>query len=227
MTDPLRVAIVDDHRMLTDAIQLLLRGEQGIEIVGAFETAEEALNSLEQSRPDIVLMDIDLPGMDGIEATRRLLEADPHIRVVVITAFQESDLLAQAIQLGAVGYIPKTHAAEHLVQVIRLVGDGQMVLPSEHLADLFSGLPAPRRPPGPAKQPQELTLREIRILQEIADGWSTVEIATHLSLSPSTIRGHLKDIMVRLDVHSQAEAVASAFRRGLIRQYPQGRSRTS
>jgi DNA-binding NarL/FixJ family response regulator len=225
VTEPLRVAIVDDHRMLTDAIRLLLRGEPGIEIVGVFETAEQALNSFEQSRPDIVLMDIDLPGMDGIEATRRILEANPQTRVVVITAFQESDLLAQAVQLGAVGYIPKTHAAEHLVQVIRLVGEGQMVLPIEQLAVLFSGLPARQRPPDRKTHPQELTVREVRILQEISDGWSTAEIANHLSLTPSSIRGHLKDIMARLGVHSQVEAVASAIRSGLIRRRPSsGRS---
>jgi two-component system, NarL family, response regulator LiaR len=220
VTDPLVVAIVDDHRLLTDAIRLLLKGEPGIQIAGVFHTAEEALSSWEQSPPDIVLMDIDLPGMDGIEATRLLLEAHPDTKVIVITAYQESDLLTQAVRLGAVGYVPKTHAAENLVQVIRLVGEGQMVLPADQLAALFSGRPVRGGGGSRNAHSRELTVRETRILQEIADGWSTVDIAGRLSLSPSTVRGYLKDIMARLGVHSQVEAVAVAIRSGLVRRRP-------
>lgn len=220
VTDPLQVAIVDDHRLLTDAIRLLLKGEPGIQIAGVFHTAEEALSSWEQHPPNIVLMDIDLPGMDGIEATRRLLEAHPEIRVIVITAFQESDLLAEAVKLGAVGFVPKTHAAEHLVQVIRMVGEGQMVLPADQLAALFSGQPFRSGLASRKTHSRDLTVRETRILQEVADGWSTADIAVRLSLSPSTVRGYLRDIMARLGVHSQVEAVAVAIRSGLVRRRP-------
>src|SRR2546425_3240635 len=106
------VLVIDDHRMFTDALGLVLRTDQSVDLIGAVQTAEEAIQACKTKRPDIVLMDIDLPGMDGIEATRQLLQADPELRVIVVTAFHGKEMVTRAIEAGASGFVPKNHAAD-------------------------------------------------------------------------------------------------------------------
>ncbi|HXF58089.1 MAG TPA: response regulator transcription factor [Actinomycetota bacterium] len=223
---PVRVLIVDDHRMFTEALRLLLEGAQGIHIAGAVPTAEEAFAFCRREPVDVVLMDIDLPGLDGVAATRRIREEHPDTQVVVITAFTQSDLVAGAVAAGASGYVPKTHAVEDLVSVIRLAVEGGVVvatgdlrpadLPRAQAAALTRQEPAPpgpgRRRPGPA-----LTQRELEILQGLADGLSTEEVARTLAISPLTVRAHMKKIFAKLGVHSKVNAIVAAARQGLIR----------
>ena len=217
MTPPIRVLIVDDHRLFAQALELLLRGEEGIQVVGAAETGEGALEFCQGAQVDVALVDIDLPGMDGIAATRRLRELQPGTQVVVITAFQQPEVIAEAVRAGACGYIVKTDVADTLVGAIRLATAGKMVLPAGNLSHMVSPFQPP--PPQGLGQPQEespLTEREIQILEAVADGQSTFQMAEAFLISVSTVRSHVKSILSKLGVHSKAEAVMKAVRLGLI-----------
>jgi len=225
---PIRVLVVDDHRLFTQALELLLRGEDGIQVVGSAETGEEALELCRTTPVDVALVDIDLPGMDGIAVTTRLQSERPDVRVVVITAFQQPDVILRAVRAGASGYIMKTDVADSLVDAIRLAMAGSMVLPAGKLGPAVSvtgawgsSPPVERQPArsagGPRRADGPLSEREIEILQAIADGTSTLEMAEALAISEHTVRTHVKRILSKLEVHSKAEAVMVGVRLGLIR----------
>ncbi|HYT80459.1 MAG TPA: response regulator transcription factor [Actinomycetota bacterium] len=214
--ESIRTLIVDDHRMFSEALRLLLEGAEGVEIVGSVQTAEEALDFCGDDSVDVVLMDIDLPGIDGVEATKLIRQAHPHTRVVVITAFTQSDLVAQAVAAGAAGFVPKTHAVEDLLSVIRLTASPGIILAGAGARPIPS-LPRLRPGQGQAAAARgNFTVREIRLLQAIADGWSTRDVATALSISPETVRHYTKKILAKLGVHSKAQAIVVAARQGII-----------
>jgi DNA-binding NarL/FixJ family response regulator len=218
VTRAIRVLIIDDHLMFADALRLLLAGEDDIEMAAPVSTAEEAFQILGNLRPHVVLMDIDLPGIDGIEATRILRQRQPQTKVVVLTAYRQLDVIAAAIDAGASGYVPKTQAAEELVSVIRRASTGEMVLPSRDIADIMDRLRRLREIRTDAGQLlSRLTFRELEVLQSIADGKSTAQIAQSMSISPRTVRSHVKSILAKLGVHSKLEAVTMAFRYGALR----------
>jgi DNA-binding NarL/FixJ family response regulator len=228
----IRVLIVDDHRMFSQALELLLRGEDGIVVVGSAATGEEALEMCDANDVDVALVDIDLPGIDGVAVTARLRESHPSIRVVVITAFQAPNVMARAVQAGASGYVMKTDLADTLVGAITMAMSGNMVLPAGRLAPPISALgqwDRPKQPPrGPAgdtatagdRTAGPLTEREAEILQSIAGGWTTAAIAGALEISEHTVRSHVKRILSKLDAHSKAEAVTKGVRQGLISTEP-------
>jgi DNA-binding NarL/FixJ family response regulator len=146
VTDPIRVLIVDDHRMFSQALELLLRGEDDIQVVGSAQTGEEALAMCRDVAVDVALIDIDLPGMDGVAVTARLQEAHPEIHVVVITAFQAPNVMARAVNAGASGYVMKTDLSDTLVGAIRMAVSGNMVLPAGRLAPPITSLLRWERP---------------------------------------------------------------------------------
>ena len=167
--------------------------------------------------PDVVLMDIDLPGIDGIEATRRIRELSPLTQVVIITAYQEPAVMAQAIEAGACGFVPKTETADQLVGVIRGAAAGEMILPSGDIRAVLGKLQAAQRARNDADRLiDQLTSREIQILQSIAQGRSTKEVAESLFISQLTVQTHVKNILGKLGVHSKLEAVTFALRHDLI-----------
>jgi DNA-binding NarL/FixJ family response regulator len=218
--ESIRVLVVDDHRMFADAIELLLAGEEGLEVVGVAETAEEALDVCDRECPAVVLMDIDLPGMDGVDATKRVLETCPDARVVVVTAFQ-GEVMMRALEAGARGYLPKTRAAEELTGVIRRAAAGEMILPTGEVGGVPSSLRKDRSAKsGALERLGGLTSREVQILQALADGMSTSEVAEALVISPLTVQSHVKSILFKLGVHSKLEAVTIALRHGIIRVVP-------
>jgi DNA-binding NarL/FixJ family response regulator len=212
------VLVVDDHRMFAEAIEMLLAGHEGIEIVGTAATGEEAVDLASKQSPDVVLMDIDLPGIDGIETTRRVRQVAPDAQVIVITAFQEPAIIAAAIQAGASGYVPKTKAADELVTVIRNAAAGEMVLPAGQLSSILARVEQDRRYLSEAEQVLgHLTSRELQVLQAMADGRSTNDIAHDLFISPFTVQTHVKNTLSKLGVHSKLEAVTFAVRNGLVK----------
>jgi len=194
------VLIVDDHRMFAQAISLLLRAEANFEVFGIAHTGEAAVRACRGGCPTVVLMDIHLPGMDGIQTTRKLLEICPDTRVVVVSGISDAQVISEALEAGASAYIPKTELADKVIGIIRKAAGGQMV-----------HLPPTRRP-----APEDLTQRELEVLQAVAEGMSTTQVARWLFVSPSTVRSHVKSILMKLGVHSKLAAVVEGARRGLI-----------
>ena len=218
MKDLLKVFVVDDHRMFTDALEVLLESEKDVVLVGRAGTGEEALETLRDDCPDVLLMDVDLPGMDGIEATRRVKEMCPSTNVVVITAFQTRETIARAIEAGASGYIPKTRAADELVDVIKLAASGETIMPAEEIAPVLARLQDGRQlRTDEEMRLTQLTSREVEILQCFAEGNSVKEVARLLYISPGTVQTHTKNILAKLGVHSKLEAVTLALRHDVIR----------
>ena len=218
MTAPIRVLVVDDHRMFAEALEMLLAGEENVEIAGAVGTGEEALEVVARVDLGVVLMDIDLPGIDGIEATRRIRELSPSTQVVIITAYQEPAVMAQAIEAGACGFVPKTQTADQLVGVIRGAAAGEMVLPSGDIRAVLVKLQVAQRARNDAGWLiDQLTSREVQILEAIAQGSSTREMAESMFISQLTVQTHVKNILAKLEVHSKLEAVTFALRHGVIR----------
>jgi DNA-binding NarL/FixJ family response regulator len=217
MTRPIRVLLIEDHLMFRDLVDMMLQEEPSIELIGNTSTAEEGLEHLSQC-PDVAIIDLDLPGMDGVEATRRILERCPSTRVVIVTAFQERDVMARAIEAGASGLLPKTHAGDDLIDVIKRTASGETLLPSEDLNAVLTSLQKARTARSEAQTTLgRLTSREIQVLQAIADGKSTSEVADALFISPVTVQGHLRRVLGKLGVRSRLEAVAFAVRHGAIR----------
>jgi DNA-binding NarL/FixJ family response regulator len=222
MSDPIKVLIVDDHRMLAEALEVLLAGEDGLEAMGTAGTADEALEMCRRVCPDVVLMDIDLPGTNGIEATARLLEICPGARVVAMTALRDQDLLADAVRAGASGFVPKTRAADELVGVVRRAAAGEIILPSGDVAGILWRLKDTRQLQlNVDRRFNLLTPREIEVLQAFAQGRSTREVAQDLVISPKTVQSHVERILTKLEVHSKLDAVVLALRHGVLRLDPQ------
>jgi two-component system, NarL family, response regulator LiaR len=218
MTEPLRVLLVEDHRMFADAIKLLLEAAEGMNWAGTAESGEQAVESCADKCPDVILMDIELPGIDGIEATRRVREVCPDVRVVAITAFPHDKVMARAIEAGACGFVTKTQSGDQLIDVFRRAAAGEIVVPAGDLAGTLTRLRAAQDARSEAQRLlARLTGREIEILQALADGGSVAEVAESLFISLHTVHSHMGSILTKLEVHSKLEALLLALRHGVIR----------
>ncbi|GIU98447.1 MAG: hypothetical protein KatS3mg014_0063 [Actinomycetota bacterium] len=212
--DAIDVLVVDDHELFCEAIGLALQGEAGLRLLAAAHDLDEALARCADHPPDVVLMDVDLPGVDGVEATRRLRAAHPEARVVMITGLEDPALIASALAAGACGFVPKTRAVEELVDVVRRAAAGELVMPEAHLAPVLAELQAGRGARPDLLLLARLTPREGEILRALAAGDGIPEIAERLGISALTVQSHVKNILAKLNVHSRLEAVTLAWRAG-------------
>jgi len=210
-----RVLVVDDHEMFSEALELLLRRQPDVRLVGSARDATEALGMLEDE-PDVVLMDLDMPGIDGIQATRQIREAVPNAKVVLLTAVQSPEIIADALAAGACGYVPKTRAVDELMDVVRRAAAGELVMPERDLAAVVEQLRGSRPSSGELAL-RRLTPREAEILRSLAAGETATQIAEALGISALTVQSHVKSILAKLGVHSKIEAVTLAWRYGLAR----------
>lgn len=209
----IRVFIVEDHVIFRDGLKTLLATTPEIEVVGEASSAEEAVARVGESRPDIVLMDVKLPGMSGIEATRHIVAADPSVHVLVITMFDDDPSVFAAMQAGARGYVLKGAAHEELLRAILAVADGEAIFSAaiaERMIHYFSA-----QNPGRVALFKELTEREHEVLAHLAQGLSNSEIARRLELRPKTVRNHVSNIVSKLQVENRAEAAKRARDRGM------------
>jgi DNA-binding NarL/FixJ family response regulator len=213
--DATRVLVVDDHEMFSEALALLLSRQDDVRLVGSARDAEEALRLVDDDEPDVVLMDLDLPGVDGIEATRQIRQAVPKAKVVVLSGVVDTETIADALAAGACGYVPKTRAVDELLDVVRRAAAGELVMPERHLAPVLEQLQSGRIAPTGLRALKRLTPRETEILRSIAAGEATAQIAAQLGISALTVQSHVKSILAKLGVHSKIEAVTLAWRHGL------------
>ncbi|GAB2864488.1 response regulator transcription factor [Actinocorallia aurea] len=220
--EPLRILLADDHPVYRDGLAMLLGSVPGIDVVGTAASGAEAVTGAAELQPDIVVMDVGMPGMDGIEATRRVTAASPHIGVVVLTMAEEEATLFAAMRAGARGYLLKGANQAEIVRAIRGVAAGDVIFgPSvaRRVADFFAGpQDAEASVPEPAEYvfPQ-LTPRERDIIELVAAGRSNAQIAAALFLSQKTVRNNVSNIFTKLHVADRAEAIIRARDAGLGR----------
>jgi DNA-binding NarL/FixJ family response regulator len=213
-----RVLVVDDHEVFSDAVAMLLARQPDVELIGSARDVDEAMRLVDvdpDDRPDVVLMDLDLPGGSGILATRRIRELSPQSKVVVLTALQDPEVIADALAAGACGYVPKTRAVEELMDVVRRAAAGELVMPERDLAPVLEQLRSSQARPENDRLLHRLTPRETEILRDLAAGETTTQVAGHLGISALTVQSHVKSVLAKLGVHSKIEAVTLAWRLGL------------
>lgn len=216
MSTPIRVYMVDDHPIVRRGIQNLLDTEADIELVGAATNGKDAILEVGDFNPDIVLMDLVMPVMDGIEATRLIREKYPDVKILVLTSFASDDKVFPAIKAGAMGYLVKDTAPEELIRAIHQVHQGQPTLHPIIAQKLLSEISGPREQP-PASDP--LTDRELEVLKLVARGLSNQEIATELVVSVATVYTHVSNILSKLHLASRTQAALYALREGYASLY--------
>ena len=214
--EPTRVLIADDHHLFRYGLKTMLARAGGFEVVGEAATGEGAVKEAAEARPDIVLMDIQMPNMNGIEATRRVVEADPGVGVVMLTMFGDDDSVFAAMRAGARGYVLKGADAEEVLKVIGAVAAGEAHFGPEIARRLMGFFSAPKPAP-PSEAFPDLTAREVEVLDLIARGRGNAEIARQLYVSPKTVRNHISNIFTKLRVADRAHAIVRAREAGLGR----------
>jgi DNA-binding NarL/FixJ family response regulator len=214
--EPVRVLVADDQALVREGLVTLLGLIPGIEVAGAAADGEEAVRLAREVRPDVVLMDLRMPRVDGVEATRRLLAGRPDARVVVLTTYTDDESIVAALQAGAVGYLTKDSSAEEIARAVRTVHAGETLLEpavQRRLIESLRGRPA--APPAQPPPPDDLTPREVEVLRLIASGLSNREIARRLFVSEATVKTHINNIFSKAGLRDRAQAVRYAYERGL------------
>jgi two-component system, NarL family, response regulator NreC len=212
-----RILLVDDHAVVRSGLRMLLENERDVEIIGEAASAHEAIEAAVKLQPNVILMDIGLPDLSGIDATREIKKRVPDAAIVALTIHEDEEYFFKMLEAGATGYVPKRAAPDELLTAIRAAATGQVYLyPS--LAKLLvrdflsGGRPVPADQPSP-----ELTEREAEVLTYLAEGANNEEIATALVISPKTVARHRENIMRKLNLHSRSELVRYAIRKGIIK----------
>ncbi len=212
--DRICILVADDHPFFRDGLRSLLASSPDMELVGEASTGEEAVSLVAELQPDVVLMDVQMPGMNGVEATRRIVEDSPHVRVLVVTMFEDDGTVFRAMRAGAKGYLLKGANYAEMLRAIKAVGNGEAIFSpgiAVRLADFFAEI-------RPASSPQvfpELSDREREVLDLIAQGHKNPEIAKRLYLSPKTVRNHVSNILSKLQVADRTQAIIRAREAGL------------
>ncbi len=213
--EPIRVLVVDDHAILREGIRSLLERQDDMVVVGEAGDGQEALRQTALTQPDLVLMDLAMPGMDGLEATRRLTKSYPHIRVLILTQHDNREYVTPALHAGAAGYVLKRSGGREVVNAIRQVMRGVAILDSELAQKLGGSEEEAADEQDPAAH---LTEREAQILRLVVDGLSSKEIGQRLNISPKTASVHRTNIMSKLGVRNTADLVRSVMQRRLLEQ---------
>ena len=202
---PITILTADDHPLIRDGLAAVLRAESGLEVVAEAANGEEAIEAYSRLRPDIVLMDLRMPVMDGLTATHAILADDPDARIIVLTTYDGDEDIHRALAAGARGYLLKDMMRTDLLGVIRAVHRGQRGIPAPVAARLAEHTPR-----------IGLTPRELEVLRLVADGLSNAQVAERIGRTEGTVKVHLKNILQKLDVKDRTEAVTTALRRGFI-----------
>ncbi len=211
----IRLMLADDHRMLREGLRRSM-AEQGFDMVGEARDGAEAVELARVLQPDVILMDVTMPEMDGVEACRQIRAALPEIRVVMLTMHADQEVLAAAIRAGASGYLVKDCSTEEIAEAVRLTARGDTIISPRLAASMLDEVRRiDSRPAGPDEE-RVVTRREEEVLQLIADGCSTPEVAERLYISQKTVKNHLASIYQKLDARDRTQAVLQAVRMGIV-----------
>lgn len=215
---PIRVLVVDDHRLFREGLRRILASHDDMEVVGLAADGQEAIEQARLHRPDVILMDVKMPGTDGVAATRAVREVVPDVRVVMLTVSERDEDLFGAIKAGARGYLLKSVHEEQLLEAIRQVHRGEAVLSPQLAARLLQEMV--RKDAAP-QEPSTLTEREVEVLRLASEGLTNREIAERLHLSVHTVKTHLRHALDKLHARNRAEAATKAWRQGHLAAPPQ------
>jgi two-component system, NarL family, response regulator LiaR len=208
--DPVRVMLVDDHTMVRRGLAAFLKVFDDLQLAGEADNGADAIRLCGEILPDVVLMDMMMPDMDGAVATRTIRQQYPQVQVIILTSFKEGDLIKNALEAGAIGYLLKDVSADDLAQAIRAAHSGRVTLSPEAAQVLVQSA---SRPPAPGL---DLTEREREVLSLMIEGLNNTQIAGRLTVSPSTIKSHVSNILSKLGVSSRTEAVTLALRNRIL-----------
>jgi len=209
----IRVLVVDDHAIMRDGIKALLSTDPGMEVIGEASEGREAVEKVRELQPDIVIMDIGMPGMDGLEATRQITRRNSKVKVLILTQHDDKEYVLSTVKAGASGYVSKKAVGSDLIQAIKAIYSGESFLHPTAAAALIEGY----RQKSEEQEPYDtLTAREREILKLIAEGHTNNEIAESLFISSKTVAGHRANIMQKLDLHNRTELIKYAMRKKLI-----------
>lgn len=217
MTTPIRVMIVDDHPMVRQGLRTFLDLNDAIEVVGEAGNGLEGVQHAVTLQPDVVLMDLVMPGCNGVEATRSLKQQAPHIKVLILTSFIEDDKVYPALEAGASSYMLKDVSPDQLVKAIQATHRGEAQLHPKVTQKLMSQVVQQRQPKVTPQGPEELTQRELEVLQHIAEGLNNQAIAKALFISQKTVKTHVSHILAKLDLDDRTQAAIYAIKHGLTR----------
>jgi NarL family two-component system response regulator LiaR len=212
MTETIRILVVDDHTVVRDGLNALLSAEPGMQVVGSAGDGVEAVRLARELKPDIILMDLVMPRMDGVQATLEIKREQPAARVLVLTSFAENHQVFSAIKAGAIGYLMKDTSSEDLIQAIRDAYQNKPALQPEIARKLMEDI---QNQEGLAPEENALTEREIEILQNVALGKTNQEIADELYLSERTVRTHITNILAKLRLTNRTQAALYALKEGI------------
>lgn len=211
----IRILLADDHGVIRAGLRALLEGFPDMTVVGEASDGAEAIEKAFDLKPNVILMDLSMPNVGGIDATRQLLQREPGMRILILTVHEDESLLKEVIRVGAAGYIVKRAAQEDLIHAIRVVARGDLYVHPSMTRMLFNEPSSTAT--GNGIEAETLTLREIDVLQLLAKGYTNRQIAEQLSLSPRTVEGHRANISAKLGLHSRVELVEYAEKHGLMK----------
>jgi len=218
MSEKIRVLLCDDHTLFREGITAILKDERSIEIVGEADNGREAVTKAQQLHPDVVLMDIAMPDLSGFEATRRILQANKKAKVLILTMYEEEEVITRCLNAGAAGYVLKDAPRAHLIHAIDVVNKGGQYLSSRALKKVVKQYVKGAQ--STATGYERLSDREREVLKLLADGLALKEIAVRLVLSVKTVDAHKTNLMRKLDLHDRSELIKYAIQRKLIRLPP-------
>ncbi|MEU5722648.1 response regulator transcription factor [Micromonospora sp. NPDC047738] len=215
------VVLVDDEAMVRVGLRMVLSGEPDITVVGEASDGDQAVDLVTRTRPDVVLMDIRMQRVDGLEASRRLLAAAPDTKIIILTTFDEDEHVAAALRAGVSGFLLKISPPEQLVDAVRLVAAGRGLLDPAVTLRVIRGFAAQPEPVPRSRELDQLTVREVDVLRLVAEGLTNAEIGGRLFLGEATVKTHLSRVLMKLNLRTRVQAVVYAYQHGLVR--PGGR----